>query len=55
MATTTTYVVRSGDTLIKIAQQFNTTPQRLLAINPQVTNPNLLITGQIINIPPKSG
>jgi LysM repeat protein len=49
--TTTTYVVQPGDTLTRIAQRFGTTVQALLAANPQITNPNLIYAGQVIEIP----
>jgi len=49
--TTTTYVVQPGDTLTRIAQRFGTTVQALLAANPQITNPNLIYVGQVIEIP----
>lgn len=31
-----TYVLRRGDTLVSIAERFRLTPQRLLALNPDV-------------------
>lgn len=46
------YVVQPGDTLFRIARRFNTTVSAILAINPQITDPNLIIPGQIILIPP---
>ena len=49
-----TYVIRPGDTLYTIAQRFNTTLNALLAANPQITNPNLIVVGQTINIPENS-
>ncbi|PID85219.1 MAG: hypothetical protein CSB13_09100 [Chloroflexi bacterium] len=52
---TAAYVVRFGDTLSKIARQFNTTINAIMAINPQITNPNLIYTGQSILIPGTSG
>lgn len=44
------YVVRSGDTLWKIAQKYNLSLDTLLAENPLV-NPNALAVGQVIQIP----
>ncbi|SDG99679.1 LysM peptidoglycan-binding domain-containing protein [Desulfosporosinus hippei] len=45
------YIVQAGDTLFKIAQTYNTSVEAILAINPQITNPNLIYPGQIILIP----
>lgn len=44
------YVVKSGDTLGRIAQQFSTTVQNLIQLN-NITNPNLLYIGQILKVP----
>lgn len=49
-----TYTVKSGDTLSGIAKKYNTTIEEILAINPQITNPNLIFVGQVINIPVKT-
>lgn len=54
-AGSTTYVVRSGDTLAAIARRFNTTVQALLAANPGII-PERLYIGQVICVPqPVSG
>ncbi len=45
------YVVQSGDTLSKIARRFNTSVNALLRANPQIANPNLLETGDLIYLP----
>ena len=45
------YIVQSGDTLYAIAQRFNTTIHSLLSLNPQITNPDLIYPGQLLNIP----
>ena len=45
------YTVQPGDTLFFIAQRFGTTVNAILAINPQITNPNLIFPGQVICIP----
>lgn len=45
-----TYVVQKGDTLSKIARNHHTTVARLAAVNPQISNINRIVTGQIINI-----
>ena len=46
-----TYTVRPGDTIGRIAQRFGLTIQAVLAANPQVTNPNLIVTHQVLLIP----
>lgn len=50
MPKTNEYVVKKGDTLSKIARDFNTTVEEILKINPQIKNPNLINVGQVINI-----
>jgi len=54
-----TYVVRPGDTLGRIAQQFNTTTFALVRLN-NLENPSLIFVGQVLKIsgeapPPPSG
>lgn len=49
--TSGTYVVQSGDTLGKLATRWGTTLSRILAVNPQIANANLIYVGQVINIP----
>jgi LysM repeat protein len=44
-----TYVIRSGDTLDKIALEFDTTVEQLLVLNPEV-DPNSLQLGQSIRV-----
>jgi len=44
-----TYVVRTGDTLFTIAQRFNTTVERLIALN-NITNPNMILVGMVLTI-----
>jgi spore coat assembly protein SafA len=46
-----TYVVQQGDTLSGIAQKFGVSLSDLEAANPQITNPDLIVPGQLINIP----
>lgn len=47
----TIYVVRPGDTMFRIANQFNISLQTLIQANPQISNPNVLFIGQRICIP----
>lgn len=49
----TTYTVQKGDTLSSIASRYGTTVDALLKANPNITNPNLIKVGQVINIPGK--
>ncbi|MEO8230093.1 MAG: LysM domain-containing protein [Chloroflexota bacterium] len=45
------YVIKSGDTLLKIAKKFNLTVDELLAANPQIKNPNKIVVGNELIIP----
>jgi LysM repeat protein len=45
------YTIQPGDTLKKIAARFNISVEQLLQVNPQITNPNWIYTGQVISIP----
>ncbi|HYH03260.1 MAG TPA: LysM peptidoglycan-binding domain-containing protein [Bacillota bacterium] len=46
------YTVKPGDTLRGISRSFGLQSyQQLLHINPEISNPNLIYTGQVINIP----
>ena len=45
-----TYTVVSGDTLWGIASRYNLTLNALLALNPQIQNPNLIYPGQTITV-----
>lgn len=45
------YVIRSGDTLSKLAAQFGVSLNELLAINPQIDDADLIFAGQPINVP----
>lgn len=47
-----TYVVKSGDVLWKIARQYDTTYQALAEYN-KIKNPHLIFTNQVIKIPDK--
>ncbi len=46
-----TYVVQWGDTLRKIAGRMNVNVNDLIAVNPQLWNPNVIYAGQVIHIP----
>jgi len=46
-----TYTVQPGDNLSKIAKLHGVTVDEILAVNPQITNPNLIRVGDVITIP----
>ncbi|OPX86453.1 MAG: Spore coat assembly protein ExsA [Pelotomaculum sp. PtaB.Bin104] len=46
-----TYSVQAGETLFTIAKKFSITLDTLFAANPQIENPDLILPGQVINIP----
>jgi LysM repeat protein len=46
-----THTVKVGDTLFGIALKYGTTVEAILAINPQITNRNIIFEGQEIKIP----
>lgn len=48
---TRTHTVKQGDTIGSIAQKYGVTVDAIKAINPQITNPNLIFVGQVIVIP----
>jgi LysM repeat protein len=50
-ATGGTYVVQVGDTLAKIAKRAGTTVYAIMAVNPQIYNPNVIYVGQVLNLP----
>lgn len=45
------YKVQAGDTLGKIAQNQGATLEQILALNPEITNPNMIRAGQDILLP----
>jgi tyrosinase len=45
------YIVKKGDTLAKLATRFDTTIDRLLALNKSITNRNLIYEGQRLAVP----
>lgn len=53
-AQTTTYTVKSGDSIWKIAVKYETGVSEILAKNPQVKNPSLIYPGQKLTIPDES-
>jgi LysM repeat protein len=46
-----TYVVQWGDTMRKIAARLNVSLSDLIAVNPQIANPNFIFIGQVIYVP----
>lgn len=46
-----THTVKTGDTLSKIAEKHGTTVARLMILNPQIKNKDLVYIGQLINLP----
>lgn len=46
-----THIVKMGDNLSSIAIKYGTTVDAIMAINPQITNRNIIFDGQEINIP----
>lgn len=45
-----TYTVRAGDTFSRIASRYGLSIAQLQALNPQVTNINLIHVGQVLNV-----
>ena len=45
------YTVQAGDSLWKIAKNYQIGLDALIAANPQLTNPNQISIGEIINVP----
>jgi peptidoglycan endopeptidase LytE len=46
-----TYIVQSGDSLSLIAKKFGLTLNELLAMNPAITNLNIVRVGQVLTVP----
>jgi LysM repeat protein len=44
------YTIQPGDTLSGIATKFRTTVSRLMALNPQIKNENLIYAGATLRI-----
>lgn len=51
VAQTTTYIVRSGDSMWKIAVKYQVGVSEIIKANPQVRNPAMIYPGQKLNIP----
>lgn len=47
----TTHKVASGDSMWKIAVKYEVGLSEIISVNPQISNPELIYPGQIINIP----
>ena len=45
------YQIQRGDTLSALSRRFGTTVDALMQANPQIQNPNLIHTGQMLNLP----
>ena len=45
------YQIQSGDTLSQIAQQYGVSVEEMMANNPHITDPNMVIAGQMLNVP----
>lgn len=48
------YTVVAGDTMFRIASKFGVSLNALIAANPQVANPNVIVAGQVLCIPRKA-
>lgn len=48
------HTVKQGDTLWKLSKAWGITLKEIIDANPQLKNPNALLTGEIVNIPKKS-
>lgn len=49
------YSIQRGDTLGKLASRFDTTVDGLMWLNPQITNRDLIITGNTLRVPKTGG
>jgi nucleoid-associated protein YgaU len=45
------YTVQPGDTLSAIALRFDTTVDELMRLNPQIADPDLIVSGEVIQLP----
>ena len=55
VANPSVYTVQSGDTMGRIAEQFGVSLQDLVAANPQITTPDSIQVGDVVNIPGAGG
>lgn len=46
-----THTVQKGDTMWKLAVQYQVGASEIIAANPQISNPDLIYPGQVLNIP----
>jgi LysM repeat protein len=46
-----THTVKPGDTLARIATKYGVTQKQILAVNPQIKDPDKIVIGQVIVIP----
>lgn len=46
-----TYIIQPGETLRILAYRWGVSTYDILAVNPQITNANVIYVGQVINIP----
>lgn len=53
--TPSTISIPQGATLAGLARQYNTTVSQLLAVNPQITNPDVIRAGAALNLPSPAG
>ena len=47
------YTIKKGDTLTKVSKRFKRPLRRVLCANPKLSNPDLIIAGERLNIPHK--
>lgn len=50
-ASSSTYTVQKGDSMWKIAVKYEIGVSEIIGANPQVSNPDLIYPGQVLNIP----
>ena len=45
------YQIQSGDTLSEIAAELGVSVEDMMSLNPQITDPNMIIAGDMLNVP----